>query len=119
MMARALGLLVLGAMISTLLPVRSWLQNARNPALRRVAGVVVIAANFVPALIQIIADARDTLRERRPGLLLLPQRLELIAVHIAVRAASLAKEVAFDMTLAAHNARPIVPSVRPADKETC
>ena len=71
---------------------------------RRLVEVVVIAANLVPVQLRALSAASSTLKERRPGILRLPKRLWLLAVHSAMRAAILAESVAFDMAVAAHNA---------------
>ncbi len=103
MIARAWGLLMLGSVLASAFPLRAWIDRSDNRFVRRVAGVVLVAANFVPSLLQSISEARLALRERRPGARYALLRLELLAVHTCVRAARLAEEVAFDMTLAAHN----------------
>lgn len=104
MVLRAFAIASLTSMASSVLPIRRWTQRVTHPLARRVVEVVVVAANLVPVLVRSLATASKTLKERRPGLQRLPQRLWLLAVHSALRASMLAESVAFDMAIAAHNA---------------
>lgn len=104
MVVRAFALVALTSLASSALPLRRWTERVRNPVARRLIEVVVVAANLVPVQLRALSTASSTLKERRPGLLRLPRRLWLLAVHSSLRAAILAEGVAFDMAVAAHNA---------------
>ncbi len=106
MVVRAFALVALATLVSSNLPVRRWAEHVRSPAARRVVEIVVVAANLVPVQLRALSTASSTLKERRPGLHRLPERLWLLAVHSSLRAAMLAEDVAFDMAVAAHNAAP-------------
>lgn len=103
MVVRAFALLALTSVVSSVVPLRRWTGRLRNPVARRLLEVVVVAANLAPVQLRALSTASVTLRERRPGLLRLPKRLWLLAVHSIVRAAMLAESVAFDMAVEAHN----------------
>jgi hypothetical protein len=104
MVVRAFALVALTSLATSVLPVRRWVERIRHPAARRLVEVVVVAANLVPVQLNALTVASVTLKERRPGLVSLPSRLWLLAVHSSLRAAMLAESVAFDMAIAAHNA---------------
>lgn len=105
MVVRAFAIVALTSLASSALPIRRWADRIRNPAAQRVIEVAVVASNLVPVLLRAFSTASSTLRERRPGLRRFPQRLWLLAVHSSLQAAMLAESVAFDMAIAAHNAR--------------
>lgn len=104
MTVRAFALIALTSLATSLLPVRRWSESIRNPLLRRLIEVVVVASNLVPVQLRALSIASNTLSERRPGILRLPARLWLLAVHSSLRAAMLAESIAFDMAISAHNA---------------
>lgn len=106
MVVRAFAIVALTSIASSALPIRRWAGRVRSPAARRVIEVVVVATNLVPVLLRALSTASSTLSERRPGLLQLPRRLWLLAVHSSLRTAMLAENVAFDMAIAAHNIDP-------------
>lgn len=104
MALRALAILSLTSIASSVVPIRRWTQRVEHPLARRVIEVVVVATNLVPVLVRSVATASKTLKERRPGVCRLPQRLWLLSVHGALRSSMLAERVALDMAIAAHNA---------------
>jgi len=104
MVVRAFALVSLMSLITSVLPVRRWVERVQHPVLRRLIEVVVVAANLVPVQLNALGVASMTLKERRPGLLNFPLRIWLLAVHSALHAAMLAESVALDMAIAAHNA---------------
>lgn len=106
MVARAFAIVSLTSLAASALPMRDWLRRARNPVVRRLLEVIIVASNLVPVQLRALSTASANLRERRPGLLKLPQRAWLLAAHASLRAALLAESVAFDMAVAAHNALP-------------
>ncbi len=103
MVVRAFAIVALTSLASSALPIRRWASRIRNPAAQRVMEVVIVASNLVPVLLRSLGTATATLGERRPGVLRLPQRIWLLAVHSSLRAAMLAENVAFDMAITAHN----------------
>jgi len=103
MVVRAFALVALVSLASSAFALRQLVGRIDSRLLRRLLGVVVIAANLVPVQLRALAVASANLKERRPGIWRLPTRVWLLALHCTTRAAMLAEEVAFDMAIAAHN----------------
>lgn len=104
MVVRAYALVAITSLASSVVPFRRLVNRIHNPLVQRVLEVVVVGVNLVPVQVRALSTASVTLKERRPGLRKLPERLWLLAVHSSLRAAMLAENVALDIAIAAHNA---------------